>query len=121
MKININEEIAAFMRERYAGYPPRIEIPLLSKHFKKNVHAIRAQIRNLVFPITIRHDEGGRQHVLLSDLIRYELTGEKQPQLETRHKPKPRNPLGLNGGARRRGAPTKSERIARKISTGAQE
>ena len=115
---NINDEIAAFIRERYAAYPPILEIPLVAKIFQRDVATIRARIERDAFPITVRGESGEPQHILLSDLIRFELTGERQPQLATRFKRKPRNPQGMNG-KRQRGAPTKAERIARENSVGA--
>ena len=112
--MNVNDEIAAFIRERYAAYPPTLEIPLVAKIFQKDVPTIRARIQRDAFPITIRQEDGGPQYVLLSDLIRFEITGERQPQLATRCKRKPRNPLGLNG-KRHRGRPTKAEQLAHQL------
>lgn len=111
------EAMAALMRELFASYPPLLSIPMVAEILKLEVPAVRARIRRKAFPITVRQEAGGPQYILLTDLIRFSITGERQQPVERPIRP-PRNPLGLNGN-RRRGAPTKAERIARENMVGA--
>lgn len=113
--MNFQNEIAALMRELFASYPPILQIPTVAAILKEEVATIRARIQRGSFPITVRKEDGGRQYVLLVDLIRFSCTGEIQPQPEMRSAYKVRNPLGING-KRQRGAPTKAERVARDLT-----
>jgi len=115
--MNLFEATAALMRERFAAYPPILQIPRVAEIFGEEVPTIRARIRRGSFPVTVRQESGGRQYVLLVDLIRFLCSGEVQPQLVVRPARMVRNPIGLNG-KRQRGAPTKAERIARENSAG---
>lgn len=110
--MNFNEQIIALMRELLVSFPPILQIPMVAEILKEEVPTIRARIRRGSFPITVRQEAGGRQYVLLVDLVRFLCTGETQPQPVERPVRVPRNPLGLNG-KRPRGRPTKSEQFAR--------
>jgi len=116
--MSLIENIAALLRERFAKYPPILPIPMLSEILQEQVPTIRARIRRGSFPITIRQEAGGPQYVLLSDLIFFLVTGERQPQLENRPARMVRNQQGING-KRKRGAPKKAERVARERLGGA--
>lgn len=105
------EAMATLMRELFASYPPLLSIQMVAKILRQEVPAVRARIRRKAFPITVRQDDGGPQYVLLVDLVRFSITGERQEQPTTRPIRLPRNPLGLNG-KRSRGRPTKAEQIA---------
>jgi hypothetical protein len=106
-------EMAALLRERFATYPPILQIPMVAGILNEEVPTIRARIRRGSFPITVRQEIGGRQYILLVDLVHFLCTGEPQQPAERPIRP-PRNPLGLNG-KRPRGRPTKAEQIAREI------
>lgn len=106
------EAIAALMRELFASYPPLLSIPMVAEILQQEVPAVRARIRRNAFPISVRQEEGGSQYVLLVDLVRFSITGERQEQPPTRPTRLPRNPHGFNG-KRSRGRPTKAEQIAR--------
>lgn len=116
--MNFQNEIAARMCERFAAYPPILQIPLVAEILEEDVPTIRARIRRGAFPITVRQEPSGRQYVLLTDLVLFFCNGEAQPQLAARPVRAPRNPLGLNGKCKR-GAPTKAERVARELAEGA--
>ncbi len=113
--MNINDQIVALMRELLASYPPILQIQMVAEILKEEVPTIRARVRRGAFPVTVRQEAGGRQYVLMVDLVRFICTGETQQQPATRPIRIPRNPLGLNG-KRNRGAPTKAERVAREIA-----
>lgn len=115
--MNQLEAMVALMRELFASYPPILSIQMVAEILKLEVPAVRARIRRKAFPITVRQEEGGPQYVLLSDLVRFSITGERQQPVDRPVRPS-RNPLGLNG-KRQRGAPTKAERIARENLVGA--
>ncbi len=106
------EAMAALMRELFASYPPLLSIPMVAEILQQEVPAVRARIRRHSFPITVRQEDGGAQYVLLVDLVRFSITGERQEQPTTRPIRLPRNPNGLNG-KRSRGRPTKTEQVAR--------
>ena len=108
------EAMAALMRELFALYPPLLTIQMVAEILRLEVPAVRARIRRNAFPITVRQEAGGSQYVLLADLVRFSITGEKQQTIE-RPIRLARNPLGLNGN-RRRGAPTKAERVTRELA-----
>ena len=112
--MNQLEAMAALMRELFASYPPLLSIPMVAEILRLEVAAVRARIRRNAFPISVRQELGGSQYVLLADLVRFAITGEKQQAIE-RPIRLARNPLGLNGN-RRRGAPTKAERVARDLA-----
>ncbi len=116
--MNLVDNIAALMRERFAAYPPILKIPQVAEALMEDVPTIRARIRRGTFQITVRQEDGNPQYVLLADLVRFLCTGEVQPQPTARPIRKPRNPHGLNG-KRKRGAPTKAERVARELAGGA--
>lgn len=116
--MNFQNELAALMRERFSTYPPILQIPLVAEIFGEDVPTIRARIRRGSFQVSVRQQPGGRQYVLLVDLVRFFSTGEIQPQPEIRPPHKVRNPLGING-KHKRGAPTKAERVARALVGGA--
>ncbi len=113
--MNLNEQIVALMRELLASFPPILQIQMVAEILKEEVPTIRARIRRNAFPITVRQETGGRQYVLMVDLVRFICTGETQPQPVARPVRIPRNPLGLNG-KRKRGAPTKAERVALELA-----
>jgi hypothetical protein len=106
--MNISNDIAALMRELFTNYPPILQIPMVAAILKEEVPTIRARIRRGSFQMTVRQDPGGRQYVLLVDLVRFSCTGETQPQPVMRAVRQPRNPFGLNG-KRQRGRPEKAE------------
>lgn len=103
--MNICNDIAALMRELFSTYPPILAIPTVAAILQEEVPTIRARIRRGSFQMTVRQDPGGRQYVLLVDLVRFVCTGETQPQPVMRAVRQPRNPFGLNG---KRGRPAKS-------------
>ncbi len=105
-----NIEMAALLCELLNQYPPVLQIPTVAAILKEEVPTIRARIRRGAFPITVRQEPGGRQYVLLADLVRFLIDGEVQPQPLKRPVRVPRNPLG-NGGKRKRGRPTNAERF----------
>jgi hypothetical protein len=106
--MNITNEIATLICELFSKYPPILQIPLVAAILKEDVPTIRARIRRGSFQMTVRQDPGGRQYVLLLDLVRFVTTGETQPQPVMRAVRQPRNPLGLSG-KRKPGRPTKSD------------
>lgn len=116
--MNLNDQIVALMRELLASYPPILQIQMVAEILKEEVPTIRARIRRGSFPITVRQELGGRQYVLLIDLVRFLCTGEPQPQPASRPVRPPRNPLGLNG-KRHRGRPTKAEQMLSQHQVGA--
>lgn len=118
--MNQHEAIAALMREHLVTYPPILQIPMVAKILQEEVPTIRARIRRGTFPVTVRQEPGGRQYVLLVDLVRFLCVGEIQPQPTARQIRLPRNPLGLNG-KRQRGRPTNAEQTLRKRQVGASE
>lgn len=115
--MNFQNEIAALMRERFATYPPILQITSVAEILEEDVPTIRARIRRGTFPITVRQETGGRQYVLLVDLVCFFCSGEIQPQPEMRPARKVRNPGGING-KRRRGAPSKAERVRTVLARG---
>lgn len=116
--MNQLEYIAALMRERFATHPPILQIPSVAEILMEEVPTIRARIRRGAFPVTVRQEPGGRQYVLLVDLVRFFCTGESQPQSVARPIRLPRNPLGLNN-KRQRGRPTKAEQMRKQQQVGA--
>ena len=110
--MNFQNEIAALMRERFANYPPILQIQKVAEILEEEIPTVRARIRRGSFQVTVRQEIGGRQYVLLVDLVRFLCTGETQPQFNDRPERVPRNPLGLNG-KRSRGRPTKIEQTLR--------
>lgn len=104
--MNQLEAMAALLRELFASYPPILSIQMVAEILELEVPAVRARIRRKAFPITVRQEEGGPQYVLLADLVRFSITGERQQPVD-RPVRSSRNPLGLNG-KRQRGAPTKA-------------
>lgn len=112
--MNFQNEIAALMRERLTTYPPILQIPMVAEILQEEVPTIRARIRRGTFQIAVRQEPGGRQYVLLADLVRFLCSGEVQSQPDARPAHKVRNPLGLNG-KRPRGRPTKAEQFARQL------
>ena len=108
--MNPSIDIATLMRELFATYPPILYIPMVAEILKEDVPTVRARIRRGAFQMTVRQDPGGRQYVLLVDLVRFVCTGETQPQPVVRPIRQPRNPLGLNG-KRRLGRPTNAEQV----------
>jgi len=106
--MNIFNDIAALMRELFSIYPPILPIPMVAAILQEEVPTIRARIRRGSFQMTVRQDPGGRQYVLLVDLIRFVCTGETQPQPVMRAVRQPRNPFGANG-KRKRGRPAKAD------------
>lgn len=109
--MNQLEAMAALLRELFASYPPILSIPMVAEILRLEIPALRARIRRKSFPITVRQEIGEPQYVLLVDLVRFSVTGERQPQPVERPIRPSRNPLGLNG-KRSRGRPTKAEQIA---------
>lgn len=106
--MNIFNDIAALMRELFSIYPPILPIPMVAAILQEEVPTIRARIRRGSFQMTVRQDPGGRQYVLLVDLVRFVCTGETQPQPVMRAVRQPRNPFGANGN-RKRGRPARAE------------
>lgn len=116
--MNQHETIASLMRERFAAHPPILQIPSVAEILQEEIPTIRARIRRGAFPVTVRQEPGGRQYVLLTDLVRFLCTGETQPQPAARQIRLPRNQLGLNG-KRQRGRPTKAEQKGKQQQVGA--
>lgn len=109
MKINNDIEVA-LLRELYTGYPPILQIKAVAEILREDVPTIRARIRRGSFPVAVRQEPGGRQYVLLTDLVRFLSSGETQPQPSTRPVRTPRNPTEING-SRQRGRPPKATKL----------
>jgi hypothetical protein len=106
--MNISDNITSLLRELFSIYPPILQIPMVAAILHEEVPTIRARIRRGSFQIRVRQDPGGRQYVLLVDLVSFVSTGETQPQPVMRAVRQSRNPFGLNG-KRLRGRPAKTE------------
>jgi hypothetical protein len=115
--MNQLDSIAVLMRERLAAYPPILSIQLIAEILDEEVPTIRARIRRSSFPITVRQEIGGRQYVLLIDLVNFLCTGEPQSQPISRPVRLPRNHLGLNG-KRRPGRPKKVAQLIKQRKDG---
>jgi hypothetical protein len=72
--------LPASLAARVADLPPQLSVAQLASFFQKKTSTLRKQIERGTFPITIRQIEGGEQHAILADLIRYLENGEPQPQ-----------------------------------------
>ena len=103
--------LPAALAAQVEGLPPILSIRQTADFLKSETPTIRQQIRRGVFPIAVRQLEGGRQHVLLADLVKYLADGLPQPQPPITRR-KARNPFGRHG-KRGRGRPTNAERVAR--------
>ena len=115
--MTLNIEMAALLRELLNQHPPVLQIPTVAAILKEEVPTIRARIRRGAFPITVRQEPGGRQYVLLADLVRFSIDGEVQLQPKVRQIRLPRNPLGING-KRQRGRPTNADKSLKKQQVG---
>ncbi|PRC92735.1 hypothetical protein S2091_2465 [Solimicrobium silvestre] len=106
--MQILEYIDAIIRDRLSCCPAVLKISDLEPIFGDEVPTIRARIRRGSFPVTVRQEDGGRQYVLLADVIRFLATGERQPQVI----PGMRTTATSAPKAGRRGRPTKAEQVA---------
>lgn len=109
MKINDDIEVA-LLRELYASYPPILQIKAVAEILREDVPTIRARIRRGSFPVAVRKETGGRQYVLLADLVRFLSSGEIQTQPSTRLARVTQNSASLNG-SRPRGRPPKAAQL----------
>lgn len=100
----------AFLRELYGTYPPILQIKAVAEILQEAVPTIRAQIRRGSFPIAVRQEPGGRQYVLLTDLVRFISTGEYQAQPTIRISRSSKN-INISNESRRPGRPTKAEQM----------
>lgn len=116
--MNNTNDIASLLRELLSNYPPILHIQMVAAILKEEVPTIRARIRRGSFQMTVRQDPGGRQYVLLVDLVRFVCTGETQPQPVMRAVRQPRNPFGY-GGKRGRGRPAKAAQQSNQKHAGA--
>jgi hypothetical protein len=116
MKLHDDIEVT-LLRERYNSYPPILQIKSVAEILHEDIPTVRARIRRGSFPVAVRQDPGGRQYVLLTDLIRFFISGEIQAQPAMRPAHPPRNPRGLNG-TRPRGRPTKTNQLFKEKNHG---
>ena len=94
----------AYLRELSLTYPPVLQIKMVANILKEDVPTIRARIRRGSFPVPVRQETGGRQYVLLTELVHFVCTGEIRSQpgrLSAIDRTTPR----------RRGRPSKADRI----------
>jgi hypothetical protein len=110
-------DLPASLAARVADLPPQLSVSQLAAFFQKKTFTLRKQIERGTFPVTIRQIEGGEQHAILADLIRYLENGEPQPQPPIK-KRAARNPFGRYGkvGKRGRGRPSHADVAARKLA-----
>lgn len=112
-----NDIDVAYLHDRFDDYPLILQIKTVAKIFDEDVPTIRARIRRGSFQVAVRQDPGGRQYVLLADLVRFFVYGEIQAQPAMRAVRSPRNPCGING-TRPRGRPTKKEQLLKQQNCG---
>ncbi|MDA8328742.1 MAG: hypothetical protein M0Z83_07215 [Betaproteobacteria bacterium] len=112
-----NDIEVALLRELYSNYPPILQIKSVAEILREDIPTIRARIRRGSFQVAVRQDPGGRQYVLLADLVRFFVSGEIQTQPAMRAVRSPRNPCGING-TRPRGRPTKTEQLLKQQNCG---
>jgi hypothetical protein len=108
------ENFIDFFNQYLSKYPPVLEISDIATIFQKKLPTIRARIRRGVFPVPVRHDPGGRQYVLLVDLIGFLLTGEDKDRDTDQDQPvmKTAN-TQIKLEKKRRGRPTKRDLLIR--------
>ncbi len=94
----------AYLRELSLTYPPVLQIKMVAEILKEDVPTIRARIRRGSFPIPVRQEIGGRQYVLLAELVHFVCTGEICPQQNTLTTIK-------KTASKRKGRPYKADRI----------
>lgn len=110
------ENVMILFREYLSKYPPVLEISDIATIFQKKLPTIRARIRRGVFPVPVRHDPGGRQYVLLVDLIGFLLTGEDKYKDTDTDKDQPVMKTAntqIKLEKKRRGRPTKRDQLVR--------
>ncbi len=93
----------AYLRELSITYPPVLQIKMVAEILKEDVPTIRARIRRGSFPIPVRQETGGRQYVLLTELVHFVCTGEISPQQNTL--------TARKTASKRRGRPCKADQI----------
>ena len=93
----------AYLRELSITYPPVLQIKMVAEILKEDVPTIRARIRRGSFPIPVRQETGGRQYVLLTELVHFVCTGEISPQQNTL--------TARKTTSKRRGRPYKADQI----------
>lgn len=94
----------AYLCELNQKYPPVLSVKMVAEILKEDVPTVRARIRRGSFPIPVRQETGGRQYVLLAELVHFVFTGPTQPQHDifcAIDRPAPR----------RRGRPSKADQI----------
>ena len=93
----------AYLRELSITYPPVLQIKMVAEILKEDVPTIRARIRRGSFPIPVRQETGGRQYVLLTELVHFVCTGEISSQQNTL--------TARKTTPKRRGRPYKADQI----------
>lgn len=88
--------LPAALVARLDALPPIVSITQLAVFLDKKVGTIRKQIERRVFQIRIRQFEGGEQYATLTDIYRFILDGEPQPQPPLVRRAA-RNPYGKKG------------------------
>ena len=94
-----------YLRELSITYPPVLQIKTVAEILQEDVPTIRARIRRGSFPIPVRQETGGRQYVLLAELVHFVCTGEISSQQNTSTAQKTTSNL--------RGRPCKVDQITR--------
>lgn len=96
--------------ELFQDFPPILRIRNVAQILHEDVATIRARIRRGTFPIAVRQETGGRQYVLLVDLVRFIATG--QPQTQPGHTlPRQMATPFNNGPSKPRGRPRKAAQL----------
>jgi hypothetical protein len=112
MQQNSNDIEVALLRDLSTRYPFVLQIKTVAEILQEDVPTIRARIRRGSFQVAVRQEPGGRQYVLLVDLVHFIVSGDVQLQPKSRPSFLARNQNGING-TRSRGRPPKSDQLRR--------
>lgn len=106
--------LPAELSARVDKLPPSISVSQISLFFQKPSPTVRKQVRRGTFPVRVDQIPGGQQYILLTNLIKFLIDGQPQPQPKIVLRAA-RNPYGRKG-KQGRGRPSHQEVAARKAT-----